>query len=254
MKISETSVSKLSNKTEQIAGEIVEFKKIVAQNFEIKDAVKIYEALDLMLELHSDQKPYSDGKPYSSHPLYVASDLINKYEIRNKDLIIAGLLHDAIEDQKIKLQAKRLQRLKNEDAIGPSPEHDALLEIGDLFGPKVRKIVTSMTNPDFNKQISNLKSDDRKKFKNELYKKHVQDIIRDPEVFAVKFADFARNAFAISTLPDGEKKEHFKNKYGPVIKDVFLPAFESMPNDHPLFSQKGKIIKALKKLFKTQYQ
>lgn len=254
MKKSETSVSKLSNKPEQIAGEIVEFKKVVAQNFEINDAVKIYEALDLMLELHSDQKPYSDGKPYSSHPLYVALDLINKYEIRNRDLIIAGLLHDAIEDQKIKLQVKRLKRLKDEDAVGPSPEHDALLEIGDLFGSKVRRIVTSMTNPDFNKQITNLKSEDRKKIKNELYKKHVQDIIRDPEVFVVKFADFARNAFAISTLKDVEKKEHFRDKYGPVIAEVFLPAFEAMSHDHPLFNQKAKIIKALKKLFKTQYQ
>lgn len=253
VKLSEPTMNKSTKKTEQIAEDIVEFKKVVAKNFEVKDSATIYDALDLMLELHAEQKPYSDGMPYAGHPLSVASDLINKYKIKNKDLIIAGLLHDAIEDQKAKLQAKRLKRL-NQDAIGPSPEHDALMEIGDLFGDKVRKIVTSMTNPDFNQMIKSLKLEPGKKSKHELYKKHIQDIIRDPEVFTVKFADFARNATAVSALPAGDKKENFINKYGPVLKDVWLPAFKSISQDHPLFSQKDKISKALKQLLKTQYQ
>ncbi|MCX6744569.1 MAG: HD domain-containing protein [Candidatus Parcubacteria bacterium] len=249
MNLSETGIVKPINKAEIISQEIVEFKKAVAKIFKVEVSAKIYDALDLMIELHSDQKDSPNGKPYISHPLEVAADLINKYNINDPDLIIAGLLHDAVEDQKLKLQAKWLA--KNELSV--SPEHDALMEIRSLFGERVKKIVARLTNPDFTSIQVNLKSQGVEKTKHQLYKENVKDEIRDPETFVIKFADFARNALHLDKVPDGPRKENFKLKYGPVIKEVFLPAFKSMAQNHPLYQHKKEIIKELNAAFKKYY-
>ncbi len=258
MKSSETGMSTPDHKSELISQEITEFKKTVARNFEVNDSAEIYNALDLMIELHSDQRPYSGDRPYIGHPLAVAADLLNNYGIKDKELIIAGLLHDAVEDQSLKLQEKRFKRLNNSDSLGPSPEHDALLEIRDLFGQRVKKIVARLTNPNFKKIIIDLKHEGIDKTRDELYAAHVSEAISDTDTFIVKFADFMFNAEAISKLPEKskdekERKQKFKHKYGPVLKKVFLPAFIKMKKDQPMYPHKKEIIVKLREVIESQY-
>ena len=42
-------------------------------------------------------------------------------------------------------------------------------------------------------------------------------------------------------------------KYGPVINEVFLPAFEAMSPDHPLYSARNECINELQRAYKEQY-
>lgn len=71
-----------------------EFKKSVKENYP-KNAKKIFKALDFAILAHKDAKRKS-GEPYIIHPVSVAQILVDN----NMDYatIMAGLLHDVVED------------------------------------------------------------------------------------------------------------------------------------------------------------
>lgn len=263
MGISEQEV----RKEELIRQEIDGFKEAVGKDFDEKNATEVNGALSLMIELHLDQEDRPDGRPYISHPLEVADDVMRKYDVKDRDIVIAALLHDSVEDQSIRLLARRLGREYGEiskEIVIKDPEEleskyktelreIALREIGFLYGDRVREIVGGLSNPDFDSLIEELKLKGIEKSKNELYKEHISEAIQDPDVFVIKYADFARNALALGNLPEGAKKDKLRGKYGPVIKEVFLPAFRSMAEDHPLFRRREAIIQELERVYSEQY-
>ncbi len=258
---------KRPRENKSIEQEIDTFKELIERSFDRASITEINSALDLMIELHSDQENRPDGKPYISHPLEIAKDIVEKYGINDKDLVIAALLHDSVEDQSSKLSAKKLARgheetsreveIKNSNA--PELSHQAALaknalqEIGFLYGDKVKEIVEHLSNPDFDSLINELKSKGIEKTKNQLYKEHVEEAIKNPGVCVIKYADFARNALSINNLPEGTKKDNLRKKYGPVIQEVFLPAFRSMSENHPLFNIREALILELEKAYNEQY-
>ncbi len=62
-------------------------------------AGQILAAASFAAEKHRNQKRKgSDGQPYINHPIEVASLLANFGKIDDADVIIAGLLHDTVED------------------------------------------------------------------------------------------------------------------------------------------------------------
>lgn len=56
----------------------------------------IYKAINLAAELHEGQERKGDGLPYIVHPFSVALILMEYSE--DEDVIVAGLLHDTVED------------------------------------------------------------------------------------------------------------------------------------------------------------
>ena len=233
------------SKLKKIKLKLDQFKRNI-DIFKAEDKNKIEEALDLMLELHIDQRDRPSGMPYIGHPLEVADDLIVRFGIKDKDIIIAALMHDSVEDQSHLLSEKYLARRGQDLEKGDSEKENSLCEIEEAFGLTVRTIVNALTNPDFSKPKSKMTS-------NEIYKKHVEAAIIDPQVCVVKYADFACNALAIHGLDEGERKQHFREKYEPVIQDVFLPLFEAMTEEHPLFSKRDEIIEELRGYYEKNY-
>lgn len=247
------------NKIDQISKKINQFKEKIRGKFNKEDQNKILSALDLTIELHSDQEDRPDGRPYINHPLEIASDLVEKYEVKDRNLIIAALLHDAVEDQSLKLSKKRMKRM---GLIEPKDleikskkelKEDALQEISFLYGDKVEKLLGSLSNPDFDSLIAELKLKGIEKSKNELYKEHVEEVIKDPDICVIKYADFARNALAVGNIQEEIKKVKLIKKYGPVIKEVFLPAFRTMSENHPLYNKRKAIIQELKRTYKELF-
>ncbi len=60
---------------------------------------KILDAASFAAKKHTNQKRKgSDGQPYINHPLEVASLLANVGNVDDVDVIVAGLLHDTVED------------------------------------------------------------------------------------------------------------------------------------------------------------
>ena len=238
---------------ERIEEEINQFKETIRAKFESEDREKIFNALDLMLFLHCDQKDRIDGNPYIIHPLEVADDLVNKYEIDDADLVIGALLHDSVEDQAYKLldmdsANKDLEELSEEEL-----QKLAIEKIDDIYGERVAKMIKGLTNPDFDQMMEEEKIKGIKTGRKRIfYKKHLIEVIENPDVFVIKLSDFVRNA---GNVPEaGLKKEHFIKKYGPVLKEVFIPAFQEMSEEHPLYKKRDDILTELNDIYKADYK
>ena len=201
------------------------------------DGERILDALGLMLELHIDQAPRPDGTPYIEHPLAVASQVLEAMAQKDPDLVVAALLHDAVEDQMAKLVQKVIRRQIRE---GETEKHLALDAIEWITRSKrVRNIVSGLTNPDFDILLRERGVKQRTGYKrqtayatakNELYAEHIRDAIQDPDVALIKIFDFAANALNLDALPDKTKRTRYLNKYTPVrgilldrLKDISRP-------------------------------
>ena len=237
---------------EKIEEEINQFKETIRVKFESEDCKKILNALDLMLYLHCDQEDRLDGKPYIIHPLEVADDLVNKYDINDADLVIGALLHDSVEDQAHKLLSMDPANKDLEKASEEELQNSALAEIGSIYGERVENIIKGLTNPDFDQIIGELRSKGIEKEKRELYKEHVREAIKNSDVFVIKLSDFIRNAGNVPK--EGPRRDHFIKKYGPVIKEVFIPAFEGMPEEHPLYRKRDDILTELNEIYEADYK
>lgn len=254
------------NKIEKIKPKLEQFKGKL-NIFNEEDKEKIEEALNLMFEIHINQKDRPDGMPYIGHPLEIADDVIGKFNVKDKNLIIAALLHDSVEDQSLILSQRYLTKHFPEEQWNELLDNNAdvekkystelreisLLEISENFGLKVKNIVNSLSSPDFTKLVEDLKLKGVEKTKYDLYKEHVEKAVIDPDVCVIKYADFARNALKIDNLDDGERKDHLRKKYGPVIQDVFLPLFKKIDETHPLYSKREEIIKELEEYYEKYY-
>ena len=71
----------------------------------MNDIVKIVRALDFAAQKHVGQKRKGEaGEPYVNHLAEVALMLAEATDGRDPNLVIAGLLHDTIEDQDVKYE------------------------------------------------------------------------------------------------------------------------------------------------------
>lgn len=64
----------------------------------MNEIAKILDAASFAAEKHKDQTRKGNGHPYINHPLEVARLLTDVGGIVDADMIIAGLLHDTVED------------------------------------------------------------------------------------------------------------------------------------------------------------
>ena len=111
------------------------------------DAARILVALELMVELHLDQAPRPDGTPYIEHPLAVASQVLEAMVHKDSDVVVAALLHDAVEDQTATLAQQVRERRAREGKVAAQLALDAIEE--STQSTRVRRIISGLTNPDF---------------------------------------------------------------------------------------------------------
>jgi (p)ppGpp synthase/HD superfamily hydrolase len=158
----------------------------------------------------------------------------------DKDLVIAALMHDAVEDQ-----SDQLSSLSGVEDRGTGIEEGSLAEIKTKYGERTANIVSHLSNPDFTMALESQgisKKDPRyQEFKNKLYADHVQEIVEDPDVLTIKLADFSENALSLDALPvetDRQKlqKQKFLDKYTPVMK-IFIDRLQR-DNLFPVYQQK----------------
>ena len=64
----------------------------------MNDIAKILDAASFAAEKHKDQTRKGNGQPYINHPIEVAKLLTDVGGIADTDMIVAGLLHDTVED------------------------------------------------------------------------------------------------------------------------------------------------------------
>lgn len=146
--------------------------------FSEKDISKFIKALNFSAYKHRSQKRKSiEEIPYINHPLRVAEILWEEGDIRNMDIIIAGILHDTIEDTGTKAE-----------------------EITALFGETVTGYVLEVTDD------RSLSKEERKKMQIE----HAANI--SFEAKQIKLADKIANIYDVGINPPNwtvERKKQY---------------------------------------------
>ena len=138
------------------------------------DEVRLWDAYRLGVESHGDQKRLS-GEPYFVHALTTADTLA---DLRlDDDTLIAGLLHDVVEDTPVELA-----------------------EVAEKFGADVAAMVDGVT------KISEISSHNPETRRAENYRKLVLSIAKDPRTVLIKLADRLHNMRTIQYLPEGRQR------------------------------------------------
>lgn len=224
----------------------------IADSFDQKEQERIYSALELMTLVHLNQENRPDGKLYVTHPLEVATQLLEGMKTKDTDIIIAGLLHDSIEDQADKLAG--LWKARSDSDKGLPNKEASLAEIRAVFGVRVADIVDKDTNPDFGQEVQNevpgidKHSTEYADRKREKYKLHFSKLIQDKDAFLVKLADFANNALSIDNVPDLNLRNKYIKKYAPLIPTVLSKIAD------PTINLKSDVATGLSTKFKKAWE
>ena len=164
----------------------VTIENLLKNTTDLNEKITIKKAYELAKRLHSGQKRES-GEEYITHPLNVAYTL----SIMNADMdtIIAGLLHDTLEDTNIKKE-----------------------EIRSMFGNDVAELVDGVT------KISKLNFSSKQDQVMANTRKIITGITNDVRIIIIKLADRLHN---MRTL---EYKNAFKQKENAIeTLDIFVP-------------------------------
>jgi GTP pyrophosphokinase len=140
----------------------------------IEDKNDIFKAIDFVIEKHKNQFRKS-GEPYYIHPIEVAKILADLK--MDKASIIAGLLHDIVEDTDTTLQ-----------------------DIEEPFGKKVAQLVDGVT------KINKYQFDNIENAKIENFRKFIVSSVNDIRVIVIKLADRLHNLRTLNFLREEKQK------------------------------------------------
>jgi len=136
----------------------------------MNDIRKLIEAASFAAQRHTGhERKGSDKQPYINHPLEVANLLANVGGIDDIDVLIAGLLHDTVEDVGVKKE-----------------------EIMEKFGKRVAGVVIEVTDD------KSLPKQERKR----LQVEHAPHL--SPEAKQVKLADKISNVTDVTDHPPAD--------------------------------------------------
>ncbi len=159
-----------------------DLESILQYRLKRRDKERILEAYEFA-RFHHQEQVRDSGEPFVSHPVEV-SKILAQFSADN-DTIVAGLLHDIVEDCNVPLS-----------------------EITEKFGETVSLIVDGVT------KISNLKLNEKleskvvkSRMKVETLRKMLLALSNDPRIIIVKLADRLHNMRTLDYLKDEEKRK-----------------------------------------------
>ncbi|MEV0003631.1 HD domain-containing protein [Micromonospora sp. NPDC050980] len=172
--------------------------RLEVEAFDEAARARLTEALDLAADLHRDNRRVRE--PYLNHLLRVAIRLMHHYQVRDVDVIVAGLLHDAVEDHPAELAGAGSPG--DDDVTGA-----ALAALADRFGPRVARLVAAVTNPVY----------DPGRDRDTQYREHVAaSLDREPWARVIKVSDFTDNGVGVIHTV-GPKVARSAAKYRPLV-------------------------------------
>ncbi|MFI5389866.1 MAG: RelA/SpoT family protein [Bacteriovoracales bacterium] len=163
-----------------------ELKQRIVAYYPDADLPLFEKAFNFAKDAHEGQKR-SSGEKYIIHPLNVVATLI---KLRmDMPTLIAGLLHDVIED------------------CGVTPE-----QIGKEFSPEIAQIVVGLT------KISKIKFKSKEESQAENFRKMVVAMAKDMRVIIVKFADRMHNMRTLQYMSEESQKQKAQETL-----DIYVP-------------------------------
>ena len=176
--------------------------------------------------LHAPDKRVRE--PYVNHLLRVAVRIIRHYQVRDPEVVVAALLHDAVEDH-----PRDLADLASDAERAAGEREAALAVLTRAFTPRVAELIEAVTNPHY----------DPERDKQEQYREHVVESLEaNPWARVIKLSDFTDNGVGIIHTT-GPKVRKASAKYAPLVPQ--LREFALRP-DTPLADEvKQHIVKQL---------
>ncbi len=138
------------------------------------DPDRLWRAYREGVAAHGDQRRLS-GEPYFAHAL-ITADILAGLRL-DDDTIVAGLLHDVVEDTAVTIE-----------------------DVAADFGDSVAQMVDGVT------KISEIRSNNPETRRAENYRKLVLSIAQDPRTVLIKLADRLHNMRTIQFLPEDRQK------------------------------------------------
>ncbi|TWH70006.1 HD domain-containing protein [Micromonospora olivasterospora] len=193
----------------EIHGEpgLLERFRLEIRAFDDDARARLTAALDLAAELHRDDRRVRE--PYLNHLLRVAIRLMHHYQVRDVDVIVAGLLHDAVEDHPAELAGggEAATAGARGASVGADVTATALAALSARFGPRVARLVAAVTNPAYDP--------DRDRYVQ--YREHVAaSLDREPWARVIKVSDFTDNGVGVIHTV-GPKVFSSATKYRPLV-------------------------------------
>jgi (p)ppGpp synthase/HD superfamily hydrolase len=158
------------------------------------------DAMELAAQLHAQDR--RTREPYLNHPLRTAIRIICYYQVRDVDVLVAALLHDAVEDH-----PDMLASADAGDLIEADLTEAALAELGRRYGPRVADLVRAVTNP----------AHDPGRDRFEQYREHVAESLEaNPWARVIKVSDFTDNGVGLIHT-DPSRHVRLATKYAPLV-------------------------------------
>jgi GTP pyrophosphokinase len=184
------------------------------------DKATIKKGYDFMAEAHKGQLRES-GKPYISHPAWIAK-IIAQLNI-GQEAVLAALLHDCVEDTKIKID-----------------------DIAKQFGDEVALLVSGLT------EVKNKTEGIKINQTNiEVFRKFFFSSVNDVRVLIIRLVDKLHNSLTIQFLPRERQiiyATDIMRIYGPLAEYVGLHYFKKLIEDiafQVLYPEKAEKIKEM---------
>lgn len=155
-------------------------------------------------QVHTGQRRVRE--PYLSHLLRVTLRILCYYRVTDPDVLIAALLHDAVEDQPWAVTGLPV-------GLGPPPRDRAFAVITARYGPRVARLVAAVTNPEPQPGLDRVRQ----------YISHLTTALdKGPWARVLKLSDFTDNGVGIIHTT-GPKIHHLAGKYRaavPVLREL----------------------------------
>jgi GTP pyrophosphokinase len=155
--------------------DLSEVLRRVARYCSGEDVARVQSAYDFAAQAHASSPPRRTGHPYISHPLAVA-EILTEIEA-DPTTVIAGLLHDTIEDTDVTIE-----------------------QIEEQFGEPVAKLVDGVT------KLSRLSFHTREERQAGNLRKMFLAMAQDIRVILIKFADRLHNMRTLYALPEEKRR------------------------------------------------
>ncbi|AGZ38504.1 HD domain-containing protein [Actinoplanes friuliensis] len=129
-------------------------------------------------ELHAGQR--RTREPYLNHVLRVTLRMLCHYRVTDPDVLTAGLLHDAVEDQS--------WAITELSGHGPPPVAEALAVIAGRYNGRVARLVEAVTMPARPEGADRIRH----------YTDHLAEVLSgEPWARVIKLSDFTDNGVGI---------------------------------------------------------
>ncbi|MEY9930043.1 (p)ppGpp synthase/HD superfamily hydrolase [Catenulispora sp. GP43] len=196
--------------------------EIESEAFPDQERATMLRAERVASRLHAGDKRVRE--PYVNHLLRVAIRIIRHYQVRDAEVIVAALLHDAVEDH-----PRDLADLAGDAERAAGERNAALTMLARAFTPRVANLIASVTNPDY----------DPERDRQEQYREHVVESLEvDPWARVIKLSDFTDNGVGIIHTT-GPKVRKASAKYAPLVPQ--LREF-ALRDDTPLNAEVKELI------------